>query len=113
MSFDSIRSTTRKIVDLISDGRYDLAIHACSESRLSEIDVERVLEGYGRKFIRPPVEFDKYFDVVPIEGRSVPSWSVRVPLWTREEGRSDLTLELTISEISENTSVELDDLRVL
>jgi hypothetical protein len=113
MSFDVVRSIIRRIIDLISDGRYDLVLRACSRSRLTEIDIEGVVVGHGRTFIHAPADFDKYLDAVLIEGRSVPTWSVRVPLWTREEGRSDLTLELTIAENPDEPNVELDDLKVL
>ena len=113
MSIETVRSTARKIVDLISVGRYDLALHACSSSRLSKVDIEGVIAGYGRTLAHPPNDFDQYLDAVLIIGRSVPTWSVRVPLWTYEEGRSDLTLELTIAEDPEKPNVELDDLRVL
>ncbi len=36
-----------------------------------------------------------------------------VPLWTKEEGRSDLTLALTAIKQGETYTVEVDDLHVL
>jgi hypothetical protein len=36
-----------------------------------------------------------------------------VPLWTREEGRSDLTLSVTAIRRGETYTVEVDDLHVL
>ena len=36
-----------------------------------------------------------------------------VPLWTREEGRSDLTLSVTAIKQGETYTVEVDDLHVL
>ena len=49
-----------------------------------------------------------------IVGAEPPAWSVVVPLWTREEGRSDLTAELTLTESSAGEiDLELDDLHVL
>ncbi|WP_422652961.1 DUF7668 domain-containing protein [Archangium sp.] len=35
------------------------------------------------------------------------------PLWTREEGRSDLTLSVTAIKQGETYTVEVDDLHVL
>jgi hypothetical protein len=36
-----------------------------------------------------------------------------VPLWTREEGRSDLTLSVTAIKQGDTYTVEVDDLHVL
>ena len=36
-----------------------------------------------------------------------------MPLWTQEEGRSDLTVGMTIIEQQNNFVVELDDIHVL
>ena len=43
----------------------------------------------------------------------IPQFSVHMPLWTEEEGRSDLTLELTIKMPDKGIEVELDDIHVL
>ncbi|MHB1059977.1 MAG: DUF7668 domain-containing protein [Rhodanobacter sp.] len=113
MSIETARNATREIVNLISDGKYDGALEMCSVSRLSEKDIEMVIQNYGCRFVRPPVEFDEYVDLVAIVGRSPLAWSIRAPLWTLEEGRSDLTLELTVVDALAGVVIELDDLRVL
>lgn len=41
------------------------------------------------------------------------TWWVVVPLWTEEEGRSDLSLEATIRERSGGISIEIDNIHVL
>ncbi len=49
--------------------------------------------------------------MLPEPGRQ--AWSVRAPLWSESEGgRSDLELNLTLSIVGGEVSVELDDLRV-
>lgn len=40
-------------------------------------------------------------------------WWVVLPLWTREEGRSDLSLEATVTESSGEVSVVIDGIHVL
>jgi len=40
-------------------------------------------------------------------------WWVIVPLWTQEEGRSDLSLEATVRERDGQISVEIDNIHVL
>ena len=53
-------------------------------------------------------------DVVAISASNPHRWSVVVPLWTVEEGRSDLSLELTLEDSGkESYEVEIDDLHVL
>jgi hypothetical protein len=113
MLSETILTAMRNIVILISDGEYGRAIAMCSASRLSEKDIEIVIKNYRRKFVRPPADFDEYVDVVALVERSLHAWSIRVPLWTLEEGHSDLTLELTVTDASAGVAIELDDLRVL
>jgi hypothetical protein len=42
-----------------------------------------------------------------------PTWSVRCDLWTVEEGRSDLSLELTVVAAPLGPTIEVDNLHVL
>lgn len=52
-------------------------------------------------------------DIVEVRGAVPPTWSVVVPVYTREEGRSDLSVELTIVELNgERYGVALDNIRV-
>ena len=113
MTIDTIQAATLKIANLIADGEYTDALQACSSSRLTEADIAGVIRDYGRTFVSLPADFGDYLDTVEIEGRSRPTWSIRAPLWTLEEGRSDLTLELTVTDEVDGPRIELDDLRVL
>jgi hypothetical protein len=108
-----VQTAIRETVTLICNGQFGAAVQRCATSRLSESDIQTVIDDYGRTLVRPPIDADQYDDVVAIEGHPVSKWSVRTPLWTLEEGRSDLTLELTITRGADSLSVELDDLGVL
>ena len=48
----------------------------------------------------------------PVDGRPG-HWWVVLPLWTREEGMSDLSLEATVTESPGGVVVAIDDIRVL
>ena len=62
----------------------------------------------------PTTPIDELLDMVEMAGSRPKSWSVNLPLWTEEEGRSDLTLEMRFTESEADTySVEIDDLHVL
>jgi hypothetical protein len=113
MSLDSLSSTTRDLAELLARGDYDSVVGRCVKSRLTSHDLRTVIRDYGRKLVSPPVDAYKNLDEVQLSGAAVPTWSVRAPLWTAEEGRSDLTLELTIALGAGEASVELDDLHVL
>jgi len=53
-------------------------------------------------------------DIVPISGSNPQLWSVVVPLWSQEEGRSDLSLEITVQDSPDQKYlIDIDDLHVL
>lgn len=52
--------------------------------------------------------------MLAIDGSEPQAYSVVAPLWTQEEGRSDLSLELTlVDRFSGAYDVEVDSLHVL
>lgn len=106
-------SIAREMVQLLARGGYESAVRRCVKSRLTSDDLHTVIRDYGRRLVSPPEDAYNKLDAVQVKGVTVPTWSVRVPLWTEEEGRSDLTLELTIALGSGVPSIEMDDLEVL
>jgi len=113
MSLDVVRSTAREMVNQLARGDYESLVGQSVKSRLTSDDLRAVIRDYGRKLVSPPSDAYKNLDAVQVKGAAVPTWSVRAPLWTEEEGRSDLTLELTIAVSPGAPTVELDDLHVL
>ncbi len=104
---------TMEVVDQLARGDYESLVGQSVKSRLTSDDLRTAIRDYGRKLVSPPADAYNNLDAVRVKGAAVPTWSVRAPLWTEEEGRSDLTLELTIAVASDAPSVELDDLHVL
>jgi hypothetical protein len=80
---------------------------------LTSDDLRTAIRDYRRKLVPSPADAYDKFDAVQVKGAAVPTWSVGVSLWTEAEGRSDLTLELTIALGSGAPDIELDDLHVL
>lgn len=72
-----------------------------------------VITMYNRKLTLPPDDAYKAMDIVKVQNAEPPKWSVIMPLWTKEEGRSDLSIELTIIEEHGSFQIELDDIHVL
>jgi hypothetical protein len=74
----------------------------------------RATQEYPGRLVMPPDQSIPEVDVVEIAGASPSAWSVNIPLWTAEEGRSDLTLQVTMRDSAEDLlDVEIDDIHVL
>ena len=72
-----------------------------------------VLE-YGATIITPPESAFEDLDIIDIKGATPRAWSVRFDFWTKEEGLSDLSLELTlINGEEELLNVEIDNIHVV
>jgi hypothetical protein len=82
--------------------------------RLSASLMQQAIAEYGRTLAMPPPSALDQLDVVEIDGSRPKAWSVRVDLWTVEEGRSDLSLECTlIDRPGDLLAAEIDNLHVL
>lgn len=113
MAIEQIRLIVRDAVEQLVHGEYESLVQESTKSRLSADDLRAVITAYGRTPVSPPSDAYEELDLVQITRAAVPTWSVRAPLWTMEEGRSDLTLELVIALGPGRSSMELDDLHVL
>jgi hypothetical protein len=64
--------------------------------RLSADVMRRAVYQYGHTLVMPPDSVLNQLDVIEVTGSLPKTWSVRVDLWTAEEGRSDVSLECTL-----------------
>ena len=98
-----IRDTVRRLVEMLVAGDYDSIEEATRGRRLTAEQLQ----------MPPQVVFDN-LDVNEIEGAIPRAAWVLVDLWTVEEGRSDLTLEIRLTETGgELYDIEIDNLHVL
>jgi hypothetical protein len=81
--------------------------------RLDEEEIRKAVTDYGRILITPPNSAFELMDVIKVKSAETPRWSITMPLWTQEEGRSDLSMELTVTEQKDGYKIKLDDLHVL
>jgi len=103
-----------RIVALLAEGRYEDVTQLCAGSRLSAEEMKTAVAMYGRTIVPLPQEAATLISSVRSRNAVDPTWSVVVPLFTREEGRSDLSLELTMTESKPGSvAVHVDDLHVL
>jgi hypothetical protein len=112
MTPETLEQPVRYAVSQLVRREFQALVDACSSSRLTATDLEVVVQEYGGTFIQPPEDAYSQLDAVAIRDADIPTWSVRAPLWSREEGRSDLTLELTVAKEANQWRIELDDLHV-
>jgi hypothetical protein len=84
-------------VEALVAGHFDQLERDGGSGRLSSHELKKALKAYGRTVITIPDEAFDFVDIYPIQGQKS-TWAVDVPLWTAEEGRSDVTLSLTVSE---------------
>ena len=82
--------------------------------RLSANLMRQVIEEYGRTLIMPPDDAFTNVDAIRVTNADRPTWSVRFDLWTQEEGRSDLSVECTVTDRGNGElDLEVDDIHVL
>ncbi|WP_193367728.1 DUF7668 domain-containing protein [Pelagibius marinus] len=101
-----------ELVDVLMRGEFERLELDGRIGRLTAAELSRALSEYGGKLVPLPDDAFDSADCYPIEGEAS-KWAVDLPLWTREEGRSDLTLALSIKEDNGKVLVEIDDLHVL
>jgi hypothetical protein len=107
-------AVVREIVEQLAAGKYAELERRTGGVRLSAGELATAVATYRRRLVAPKDGAEMELDVVPIRGAEPKAWSVDVPLWTEEEGRSDLTLQLTIRPGRAGVFVvEIDDLHVL
>src|SRR5712692_9329246 len=82
-------TSVKRIVELLVAGEYDQIAKITRERRLDAESIQRAIREYGRKLVMPPCEVLDQLDVVQVRNVVPPRCSVRINLWTLEEGRSD------------------------
>ncbi|MEJ2419122.1 MAG: hypothetical protein P8Y45_19780 [Exilibacterium sp.] len=106
--------TIKKIVELLVNKKYQELERLSGGVRLTATEIEQAIYDYDGVLKTPPESDFENIDAIEVTGADPKSWSVRYDLWTEEEGRSDLSLEVTLIESdNELMGVELDNIHVL
>ena len=109
-----IKNEVRKIVQWLVECDYDAIVNYTNGHRLPAKEIRFAIEDYGRKLVMVPENQFENLDVIEVTKACPREWSVRCPLWTLEEGRSDLTLEMSIIDTSqEELRTEIDNVIIL
>ena len=109
-----LKATVRRVVSMLAQGDYDALERLTHGTRLTAAEMAESVREYGGRLVLPPDDVFDNLDVVEVKGVQPGELSVNVSLWTAEEGRSDLTLELTLRESGKEIyDVEIDNIHVL
>ena len=108
-----LSNTLQMIVGRLVSGDFDSLERLTNGTRLSRTEMQAAVKDYPGTLVMPPETSFEDIDVIEIEGRSPRQWSACFELWTAEEGRSDLSLELTLTDNFEDLfKVEIDNIHV-
>ena len=105
-----LREAVGGVVDALVFARFQELAADGRAGRHTADELEQAVREYGRTLVALPEEAWGLVNVYRLEdGAGV---ALEVPLWTAEEGRSDLTLSVTLSERDGVVAIEIDDLHV-
>ena len=117
MTIDSrIRDVVQRMMELLAAGRYEEVERWTQGNRVPAGDMERTVNEYPATFLSPPrsaYSEEEGMLIDEVENASDPTYMIDMPFWSREEGRSDLEVRLTVVLRADGTfNVSLDDILV-
>src|SRR5260370_42403111 len=108
-----VRLALERVVPLLVGGRFDELERLDRGGRMKADEWRERVNEYGKTLIEPPRDDLDNAVIVPTRGSEDKEWYVRYELWTSEEGKSDLSVELTVRSLGDDdVELEIDDLRV-
>ncbi|MGH3973073.1 MAG: DUF7668 domain-containing protein [Pseudonocardiaceae bacterium] len=110
---NAIKTAVQIAIDLLVRGEFDALEAMIRGRRLNAAQMAAAINEYGRTLVVPPEYAWELLDVVQVTNSDPPLYDVRMPLFTKEEGRSDLTLFLTLREFDRGLlETEIDGIYV-
>jgi len=102
----------RKVLALLAARDYEGIKALDRASRLGVEDIWTTVESYPCTLVEPPDTPPPEMQVIEVSGPGRRRWRVDTPVWTREEGASDLYAIMTLTDCGGAISVRLDDVLV-
>lgn len=100
-----------KIITMLVNKEYEKFTNVIDCQGLSSNDISTIIEDFGEALIIPNPKDLEQLNIIDVEENE---WAIDFDLWTKESGKSDLTIQLTIKKNLDNSlSTELDDIHVL
>jgi hypothetical protein len=109
----AMEQQVHRVYDLLVQGDYAELERLTAGVRLNAAEMEVAVSSYPFALKPWPDEQHLPLDVVEVKNAKRRTWSVVAPAFTLEEGRSDLSMELTLVEAGPHRfTVELDNIHV-
>jgi hypothetical protein len=109
---DGLRAPITDLVEALVRGDFDSLEEDGRAGRVGADGLRRSITEYGRTLVVLPNEAFDLVEAGMVTARPREWWIV-VPMWTAEEGRSDLSLELAAVPTQDGHRLEVTDLHVL
>lgn len=111
---DQIRVVIGRVINGLVQKDYKYLEELSQGIRLKAHEIQAAVVDYGRTLTQIPISQFDDLDIIEVKNHIPQRWDLRIPLWTVEEGESDLTLELTLlKQVDGNYAVEIDNIHVL
>ena len=94
-----IEVTVRTVIDLLVRGDYETVERITGGQRMSRLEIDEAVSEYGRTLVPPGEDWWQLVEVSPVTAEPG-KFHIAAPLWTDEEGRSDLSVELWLTEFA-------------
>lgn len=107
-----LEPVVRQVIHLLVTHRYYELEALTGGVHLSGAEIQTGVEDYGRRLADPPQEAYGLLHAVRVLVAEHETWFVRMPLWTEEEGRSDLEVEMTVIFQEGEVKIELNGILV-
>lgn len=106
-----IEKAVRQIYSLLCNCQYEEIVKITAGITLSSNQIAKSIAEYKCQLI--PYPDNLVLDVIKVKDSNPQEWSVIAPIFTKEEGLSDLSIELSLVEKEVNLyKVELENIRV-
>ena len=92
-----IEAIVRSVIWQLVSKDYEGLIKRCPRSQYTADEIRIAVEQYGRTLVMPPASgYENLVRTYEVQGAEHPTWEVEAPLWTSEEGRSDLEIWMRV-----------------
>ncbi|CAM5505834.1 hypothetical protein MAUB1S_08449 [Mycolicibacterium aubagnense] len=75
-------------------------------------DLGNIVSDYGIEIVMPPEGRYRELDVISVSPAGIPTFSVVTDVWTKIDGKSDVSIEMTVKIDGEDVIVEIDNLHI-
>jgi len=108
---DILIEELNKIITMLVNKEYEKFAEVIHCQDLNSSDILNIIEDFGETLIIPEFKELEQLNIIDIEESE---WAIDFNLWTKESGKSDLTLQLIVKKnLDSSLNIELDDIHVL